>query len=281
MAEILINGKTQKYGLIGNPVSHSFSPDMQTKALQAISLNAVYLPFLVTERDLAKVPNAFELLGVQGFNVTVPFKEKIIPFLDQIDPDAKLLGSVNTVVKTESGWKGYSTDGNGFIRSLHACGVSVKGKQVLIIGAGGAAKAVALSVLEQIPALIHLQNRTPQKALGLAEMLMSKSRSIQIKTNPELKPAYDILINTTSVGMESHLCPVSEEIVANAGYVADIIYNPSQTRLLELAQKYEIPHQNGIGMLLYQGVEAFEIWTGQKAPLAIMQESLNKSLAFM
>ncbi len=279
MKQLIVDGNTALYGIIGNPVNHSFSPDMQTRAFQHLALNAVYLPFPVMENDLPRILDAFKLLKVKGFNITIPYKEKIIPFLDSLSAEAKLLSSVNTVKWTEQGWKGFSTDGTGFIRSLGALDLDLKGKRVMLLGAGGAAKAIAVSLANA--GIVHLVivNRTPERADALAEMVAFCNENVEISCNPDKPLPCDLIVNSTSVGMKNGGCPLDNDQVELCGAVVDIIYNPSRTTLLREAQKRGIPNLNGIGMLLYQGVESFEIWTDQKAPIHVMEESLNKSLA--
>ncbi len=273
-----INGKTTIYGIIGNPVSHSFSPDMQSHAFQSLGMNSVYLPFQTEEETLPFLLDAFRITGVKGFNVTVPLKEKIIPHLDELSKEAEILGSVNTVAFGNNGWKGYSTDGNGFIRSLLESGYDVSGKKVLLIGAGGSAKAVSLSLVQHKISSLHLKNRTVEKAVKLSEVLLRENAELDVKINPDWNEKYDILINSTSVGMQNDSCPVSDAVIRNCSRVVDIIYNPPITPLLQKAIQNGIPYDNGIGMLLYQGVEAFEIWTGTKAPIELMKDRLITSL---
>ncbi|MBU3916850.1 shikimate dehydrogenase [bacterium] len=277
MTGITINGKTSIYGIIGNPVSHSFSPDMQTHAFQSLGLNSVYLPFPTEEDNLPLLLDAFRITGVRGFNVTVPFKEKIIPYLNVLSKDAEILGSVNTVIFGSNGWKGYTTDGSGFIRSLKESRIDISGKKVLLIGAGGSAKAVSLSLAQNKVSSIHINNRTVEKAERLSGILLKENPNLNVEVNPDSNEKYDILINSTSVGMQDEECPVSEAVIRNCKRVIDIIYNPLTTPLLQIAIQNGIPCDNGIGMLLYQGVEAFEIWTGKKAPVILMKERLMKS----
>lgn len=278
MSDITINGKTEIYGIIGNPVGHSFSPRMHSNAFRHLGINSVYLPFPIHESDLPHLLRSFDILGIKGFNVTVPYKEAIVPFLTELDSSAELLGSVNTVIKTKKGWKGFSTDGSGFVRALTERGVNPTTRKMLLVGAGGSAKAVALAMVGTGISEIHLQNRTESKAHALANLIAKINDSVRIKINPEHSESYDILVNSTSVGMDGENCPVADEFIGASSYIVDIIYNPPQTPLLAKAQSLKRPCDNGLGMLLYQGIEAFEIWTGRKAPVEIMEKSLKKSL---
>ncbi len=281
MTTLTINGNTKLYGIVGNPVSHSFSPDMQTRAFRELNLNSVYLPFLIRDHDLPNLLTAFQLINLQGFNVTVPYKEKIMNYLPELSEEAEFIGSVNTVVKTKDGWKGYCTDGSGFIRALKNQKIAIKNSKILLVGAGGSAKAIAFSLVKSSIARLHVQNRTKEKAEELVSKLKRINQAIEISTSPGDPSNYDLLINTTSVGMKDKGIPLAEEQIAKCKQVIDIIYNPPLTPLLYKAKSLNIPGNNGIDMLLYQGVEAFEIWTGQTAPVAIMRESLKNSLAFV
>jgi len=278
LAPILIDGNTALYGIIGNPLGHSFSPEMHTLSFQHLNLNAVYVPFPVQENDLSSIPSALSLIGVRGFNVTVPFKEKIIPFLDEISTEARILGSVNTVVKNGNEWKGFSTDGSGFVRATREDGIRFTDKKVLLIGGGGAAKAVSLAIAMEGVSHLHLINRTQKKAQKIAETLLKESPAVITEIGYDTGDRFDILINCTSVGMKSDECPVAEELIESSGCVIDIIYNPPWTSLIKKANKAGIPAFNGLGMLLYQGIEAFEIWTGQTAPVDVMRQSLQRSM---
>lgn len=278
MIQIKLDGHTAKYGIIGNPVSHTLSPTMHTQAFQEIGINAVYLPFELTDKQLPKVIQAFELLGVKGFNVTVPFKSKIIPFLDQLSPEAQTLQSVNTVKNINGKWHGFSTDGTGLIRSLHENHIHLKGKEVLLLGAGGSAAAIAYALMETGVSSLHILNRTQSKADKIIRMLQpcfpdGKFSSDRIPIDFK----FEILINSTSVGMKKDMSPVDSDIVSKCNYVADIIYSPLKTRLMKIADSLNIKNSNGLGMLLYQGVAAFEIWSGKKAPVNKMKETLFNS----
>jgi len=273
-----IDGKTMLYGVIGNPVKHSFSPRMHSLAFQKLCINAVYVPFLIQEDHLPGLMNAFSIIGIQGFNITLPFKEKIVPYLDSLSEEAELLQSVNTVIKTHGGWKGYSTDGSGFMRSLAAAKIALSQKKVLLAGAGGAARAIAVSLAKAGVAEISIVNRTQQKAEKLADLIYRVSPALAVRTAISRDSSPDIVINTTSVGMNDDKCPLADEILQDCKWIIDIIYNPPVTPLLKKAIGRSISHMNGLDMLLYQGVEAFEIWTGQKAPVDIMRQSLIASV---
>ncbi len=276
--KISVDGMTKIYGIIGDPVSHSFSPLMQTMGMQAINENAVYLPFLTEKERLGDLLKAFEEINLQGFNVTVPFKSDIIPYLDEIDPAARVLGSVNTVIHTRKGWKGYSTDGAGFVRGLQVKEFDPKGKKVALLGAGGSAKAVAYALCEAEISHLDIINRTKANSEALMDLLGSHFPNITISTVEDLLH-YDLLVNTTSVGMREGDCLASHDLIKSADFVCDIIYNPIKTDLLKKAEAMGKETQNGMLMLLYQGVLALEIWTKKTAPVKVMAKVLKNHLS--
>ncbi len=281
MTYLSVNGSTKLYGIIGNPVNHSFSPEMQTRAFQYHKLNSVYLPFPIQEHDLPRLLDAFKLIGMQGFNVTVPYKERIVKFLPELSEEAEFIGAVNTVKRTHKGWKGFCTDETGFALSLEAQKITIKNKRVLLLGAGGAAKAIAFALSQQKVRQLRIINRSEENALDLKTKLLNIDNSLDVAVNTDVENEFDLLINTTSVGMKGDECPIGEDLIKKCKNVVDIIYNPPITPLLKVAEKSGIRNFNGIDMLLYQGVAAFEIWTEMAAPVEIMRESLKNSLAIV
>jgi len=278
MVQIKIDGHSSKYGIIGNPVTHTLSPNMHTQAFQEIGINAVYLPFEITENQLPDLLNSFDLLGIKGFNVTVPYKTKILPFLDQLSAEAEILQSVNTVKKINDDWCGYSTDGSGLVRSLADMSIPIKDKRVLLLGAGGSAAAIAYALMNADVFCLQVYNRTQSKAKDLINKLQPHFPHRKFSIDPkQVNSKFDLLINATSVGLNEDISPVSTEIVSLCDMVVDIIYSPLQTKLMKIADSLSIQNCNGLGMLLYQGVEAFEIWTEKQAPVKKMKETLFKS----
>ena len=272
----VINGKARAYGIIGNPVSHSFSPKMHSSAFAAVGFNGVYLPFPVEEQDLPRLLEAFVLLQVQGFNVTVPYKEKIIPYLDVLTEEARTLGSVNTVWRERGLWKGHSTDGPGLVRGLLARRWKLKGKRVQLLGAGGSAKAAAFSLLKAGVSYLQISNRTLDKAEALADQLARTFGPGLVGVG--LQGQFDLLVNATSLGLSSDETPLEAGELPRFGRIYDLIYNPPKTRLLREAEACGLEIENGLAMLLYQGVEAFELWTGKAAPVEVMEEALLSQL---
>lgn len=267
-----IDGSTKIYGIIGNPVSHSKSPVMHNSGFAAIGENAVYIPLQTT--DIAAVRTGLVGLGLKGASVTIPYKEAVISHLDRVDPVAARIGAVNTlqVIDTAEGARlhGSNTDWLGANRAL-ADHIELAGKRVVVLGAGGSARAIGFG-LQEAGATVSLCSRTALRGKALAGDLgcnwyaLTEIRELQ----------GDILINATSVGMAPAIDATLVEKNLLAGYrvVMDIVYAPLTTRLLAEAQSVGCATVNGLEMLLYQGVAQFELWTGREAPIAVMRQAL-------
>ncbi len=281
----MITGKTKVCAIIGDPVAHSLSPLIQNAAFRAGSLDYVYVAFRVKKEELKDVVGGFKALNIAGFGVTIPHKVAIIPYLDALDPLAKAIGSVNTVVNNNGILTGYNTDAPGFLEPLTTRGIELEGKNVVMLGAGGAARAVSF-ILVNGGANLTVINRTLPRAEELAEGIKNSLKKDVLASSmsyENLKRATgqaDILINTTSVGMFPNVdgTPVPAELLHKRHIVYDIIYNPAETRLLREAKEKGAKTLNGAEMLAWQGALAFEKWTGYKAPVDIMLRELQKAL---
>jgi len=279
--ESFINGQTAVYGIIGYPVSHSKSPQFQTAAFNSLNINAVYLPFQVRPEDLKKAVEGIKALSIKGFNVTVPHKEEIIPLLDEISEEVKYIGACNTVININGYLKGYNTDAHGFIQGLKEILPEIHEKKFLIIGAGGASRAVVYGLVKKGVPSIYLANRTPERAERIIQDFSTLNRFIDQIIHPigldEIENALseiDVIVNTTSVGLKNddlHLFDYSK--IEKRHVVVDIIYK--KTPLLEAAEKKGCLWQDGLPMLLYQGAKAFEIWTEKKPPVEVMRRVLT------
>ena len=267
-----LNRQTRVYGVIGDPVGHSLSPQMQNAGFQARRVNAVYLPFLV--HDLKDFVNAIEPLGIRGFSVTIPHKESILKYLDGCDPLAEAIGAVNTVVVRGGGkLYGYNTDYVGVLRALESR-IPLGNSRVLILGAGGAARAVAFALV-RAGASVCISSRRPEKAKSLA-----KAAGAQAIARKDLRHEFfDAIVNATPVGMHPHVdqSPL-EARELNCRLVFDTIYNPRQTKLLKLAARRGIETVSGVDMFVAQGTAQWEIWTGQRAPVAAMKKAVENAL---
>ncbi|MCX6345611.1 MAG: shikimate dehydrogenase [Armatimonadetes bacterium] len=277
-----ITGSTRVLGVFGHPVSHSLSPVMHNAAIRALGLDFVYVPFHVLPENLEKAVNGIRALDIAGVNVTIPHKERIIKFLDEVSENARRIGSVNTVINERGRLRGESTDGAGFLRSAEAVWGKIGGK-VVILGAGGSAKAVAYA-LGDAGCEVVIANRTFDRAMELAQALKAafgadKSRAVGLGGDDlerEIRGA-DLLVNTTSVGMHPHSdgIPISPELIGAGLKVYDLVYNPLETRLVREARANGAEAMTGLGMLIHQGAVSFEMWTGQNAPVEVMAKSVE------
>ena len=262
------------YGLVGNPVGHSVSPPMHEAAYEALGLDARYVTFEPAPDGLAAAIDGATALGIQGLNVTIPFKEDVLDLVEP-DPTAERIGAVNTIDLQRDVPKGYNTDAAGARRAFEHHDVEVAGKTVVVVGAGGAARAVCF-MLSDAGSTIHVANRTVERARSLADSVGGEGYSLDALDR--LVPATDVLVNATSVGMDEDRSPVPPELLHEDLVVMDIVYTPLQTRLLREAEDAGARTIDGAWMLLYQGVEAFEIWTERSAPVEAMNEALRGSL---
>ena len=266
-----VSGKTVLYGVIGNPVKHSLSPVFQNVGFSSLGINAIYLPFEVPKENFEDTIRGLLLLeNLKGFNITIPFKERILQFADWVSEDVSQIGSANTLKKTSEGKiELHNTDWVGFLRALSEL-VDPKGKKVLVLGAGGTAKAVVYA-LKRVQSVVYIWNRTPQKAQKLAETFGVN----WIETLDRIGD-FDIIVNTTSVGLKENDPPLFDyEKIQPHQVVYDVIYR--ETPLVKAARQKGAKADNGLKMLLYQGVESFKIWTGKEPPVDEMWNVLKKA----
>lgn len=268
------------FAVIGNPIAHSLSPAMHRGGYQERGLEVDYLRLQVESNDLPQAVQGLKALGFSGWNVTVPFKEQIIPFLDKLTPEALKAGAVNTVKVAEDGrLLGHNTDGNGFIRSLQDDLKLEKGMQVVILGAGGAAKGIAMALLPY-NVKITVLNRTAERAQQLVDLINSQGGDAVTKpwgAGDWLNSA-QLLVQTTSLGLKQEQYPFSLQGISNETLVVDIIFNPWETPFLREAREQGCRTLNGAGMLLYQGALAWEFWLGGQAPVEGMKKGLFEAL---
>jgi shikimate dehydrogenase len=269
-------------------VEHSLSPPMHNAAFKHLQMDYVYVPFHVRKENLAIAVVGAKALGMKGLNVTIPHKREVIQYLDECDTAAELIGAVNTVKFDEKISKGYNTDGLGAVRAIEEVR-SVKDKKIVLIGAGGAARAICFQLLLNGAGKVLIVNRTLDNAYQLKEDLLQNFSAevlcLKLDDNlgEELKDA-DVLINTTPVGMHPHEHQkpiVNEEMIHQGLLVNDIVYNPLKTGLLREAERAGAMTINGAKMLIYQGAEAFRIWTGINPPLDIFEKTLMSELGYI
>jgi shikimate dehydrogenase len=282
----MLSGKTKIYGIFGCPVEHSFSPGMHNAAFKKLGMDACYVPFAVSPEKLGAAIGAITSLGLCGLNITVPHKEKVIPYLDELSEEARLINAVNTIEVRDGKLIGHNTDGRGFLRSLkEQAGYDPRGKKFLFIGSGGAARAVAFSLALAGAKKIVFRDIDVMKADALAQDIRTKT-GVETETIPEdalpVRAAEsDCLINATPLGLKkTDPLPIRKDFVLKKQLVCDLVYNPPETPLLKAAKTRGAKGLSGLGMLLYQGVIAFEIWTGKSAPSLVMKNALTSQIRF-
>lgn len=286
MVNIELSGKTRTVILIGNPVEHSLSPIMHTSAFKEIGIDAIYIAARVENKEVKNAVESIRALNFLGANVTIPHKVEVIKYVDEIDPIAKDIGAINTIVNNNGKLFATNTDGLGFIRSIKEAGINLKGINAVMIGAGGVARAISFNILQEISRLKIAdvkKNVTDELVFQLQKKFRDKVSSFEFNIN-DLKIALesaDMLLNCTPVGMHPNHnhSPVPKELLKKDLIVFDAIYNPVETLLIKDAKKIGAKTISGIKMFLYQGVEAFELWTKNKAPISLMEKIIIKNLS--
>lgn len=271
-----ISGKTKVVGLFGYPVEHSLSPAMHNAAFQHLGLDYCYVTFPVRPDLLEHAVRAVRGLGLRGVNVTVPHKEKVIPYLDRVNEEASFIGAVNTVLHSDGILTGFNTDGRGFMESLAEADISPEGKNIVVMGAGGACRAISY-YLSQGAARLHIFDIDGGKVAGLVADLGTIRRNVSRADDVGSLRGVDIVINATPLGLkDSDPPPLDLSLITEDMTVCDLIYK--ETPLLRAASARGCKTLNGLGMLLHQGVLAFEIWTGIRPPVEIMRSAIRENL---
>ena len=277
-----IGPSTQRYAVLGEHLDHTWSPYIHNTLFEATGNDAVYLPIIIDSAHFSSVIDVLRY-GFKGFNVTIPYKEKILPYLDELDDRARALKAVNTVEVVDGRLIGHNTDGMGMIRAIEAERVPVTGVHALILGGGGAARVAGYEILER-GGTVDFALRNPQKASGLIasfeDAFGDAASRIHAIDFDAVQDSYDILINCTPVGMfpNQDACPVEERVLESIGAVFDAVYNPRETRLLNLARARGIPAVEGLGMLFYEAVEAQRFWRLLKLPPEQVQKEVYRAL---
>ena len=280
-----ITGHTKLTGLLGSPVSHSISPMMHNEAFKQLDLDYVYLAFDVKEEQLQTVTDGLRDMNVRGFNLTMPHKNAMCKLCDQLSPAAEIIGAVNTIVNDNGKFIGHTTDGSGYMRALREDGHDIVGKKMTMLGAGGAATSIFVqAALDGVSEISIFNRRSPfwNRAESIIRDLTERTNckiNLYDYENPNILKREiaesSILTNGTSVGMAPHTdaCLITDKSIFHKDLiVSDVIYNPRKTKLLELAEETGCKTQNGLYMLLYQGAEAFKLWTGQDMPVELIKK---------
>lgn len=269
----MIDQHTDLYGVVGYPLGHTLSPIMHNTAFQVSRLNAVYLAF--ETKDIDDCLRGMKALGIKGLSVTLPFKSRVIPLLDDVDNQAKTIGAVNTIVNDNGRLKGYNTDTIGILKSLEEEVIDLSNRKCLLIGAGGAARAIGFTLKERGIELT-IANRSIGSGEKLAESLGSPF--VPLKDIEKIKA--DLIVQATPVGMYPHTdqCLIPETLLKEGPVVMDIIYNPIETKVLKLARDYGCKRVSGLSMFIHQGGEQLRLWTGFEPPLKEMTSSVKEAL---
>lgn len=279
-----IDGYTRLAAVVANPIKHSISPFIHNRAFEATNTNGVYLAWEVEGTDLAETVANIRRYQMFGINLSMPYKEQVIPYLDQLSEEARLIGAVNTVVNREGTLIGYNTDGKGFFKSLPSFKIS--GKRMVLLGAGGAAKAIlAQAILDGVSQVsVFVRSASIEKTRPYLEKLQNetgfKADLFALEDVSELQARItdsDLLVNATSVGMDGVSLPIPTSVLLPEKIlVADVIYQPFETPFLKWARNQGNHAVNGLGMLLYQAAEAFQLWTGKEMPTDQIWELLKQ-----
>jgi len=287
MESSIVSGKTKICGVIGDPIEHTMSPVMHNAAFKKLGLDYIYIPFRVRAEELAQAVDGIRALNIRGLNVTIPHKVAIIPMLDGLDPVAEKIGAVNTIVNNDGNLRGYNTDASGFLRALLEGGGEPEGKNIVILGAGGASRAISY-ILAEKGAHLTILNRQLELdwAEVIAELILEdfemevRVLELGFENLAAALAGADILINATSVGMSpnSEESPVPADLLKPELVVFDIVYNPIKTKLLKDAEAAGARIVVGVDMLTWQGALAFEKWTEQPAPFDLMRKKAVKAL---
>jgi shikimate dehydrogenase len=267
-----VTGKTKITGIIGWPIKHTLSPAMHNAAYESLSLDYCYVPFLVSPDALEDAIKAIKALNILGINVTVPHKEKVMTYIDETDREAAFIGAVNTLVNSDGRLIGYNTDGRGFMQSLAESAIDPRDKDILIIGAGGAARALGYSLVQEAKSL-SLFGRTKMRVHNLVHDLNRIKNSVSSCMDLSAVGRYHMIINATPLGLKKEdPLPIDTSSLKPGQIVYDLIYK--RTRLIEHASKRGCVTVSGLGMLLWQGVFAFELWTGRRPDVEVMRNAL-------
>lgn len=282
---MVISGKTKVYGVIGDPIEHTLSPALHNAAFEASQMDCVFLSFKVQPAHLGKALAGVQALNIRGLSVTMPHKNAVLAFLDEVDPAAKALGAVNCVKNVDGKLVGFNTDGVGALNALKANGVDPEGKRVVLFGAGGAARAIAYTLAQQNVELAIL-NRTLKPAAELADLLFQDFKAkvvVYALSNLTVKACLadaDVVINASSVGMKPNDSQtlVPRKLLTADMSVMDIVYDPLETKLAKEARAAGAKVVSGVEMLICQGAASFEIWTGCPAPVEVMRKAALNQL---
>ncbi len=278
-----VNASTKSLCLLGHPVSHSFSPAIHNAISESLNLNNVYVAYDVEPKDLQVAVKGLGALGFKGANVTVPHKTEVMPYLTEISKEAKIIGAVNTISFDNNRLIGYNTDCIGFEKMLIDEDVSLRNKKVLILGAGGAARAVVAACITNESAEIHVCSRDIMKSQTYINAFDKYATAKQLwkaltYSLIEINAGYDIVVNCTPLGMHPHegKLPIDPQMFSNGTVLVDLIYNPQKTEFLLQGERLGMKVINGLGMLIHQALEAYRIWNGNTESAEFVRKALSE-----
>ena len=266
----------KSFAVIGDPINHSLSPNIHSAAFRELNLDSSYIAYRIPKGELESGVEGLKKIKISGFNVTIPHKVEMMKYLDKMDESCSIIGAVNTVVNNEGVLKGYNTDMDGFLEPLKKRNISIQDKKILLIGAGGAARAIIAGMSKEKAERVDIANRTTKNAEKLSEFATRIELSTNVKKIEESKNLqnYDIIINSTSLGLKNELSPISFEQINQDSVIYDIVYSPMNTDFIKKAKDKKLEVIYGYEMLLGQATRAFEIWHGMKAPYNAMKKAL-------
>lgn len=275
-----IGGQTRLVAIVGDPVAHSRSPAMHNAAFRALGLDLAYVALRVSPESLRAAIGGVRALGFAGLNVTVPHKQAIVPLLDRVTPRARAIGAVNTVVRRGRALEGDNTDAEGFLRSLSRLRFRARGRSVVILGAGGSARAVVWALAGAGAARIRILNRTPRRALSVAALARGRATvevgPLESAAEPAVVEGADLVVNCTSLGLDGRSAPsVAVEATPERCLFYDLVYGAAQTPFVRAARRRRRRAVDGKSMLVEQAAAAFRLWTGRRAPIETMSAALD------
>ncbi|MEK3917522.1 shikimate dehydrogenase [Paenibacillus sp. FSL H7-0331] len=282
MGKQKLDSNTILYGVFGDPIRHSKSPIMLNRAFEESGINAAYAAFHIKPGQLKSAIEGIRALQFRGVNVTIPHKVEVMDYMDEIDEGARIIGAVNTIVNEDGRLIGHNTDGIGYVRSLkEETGIDLRGKHILMLGAGGAARGVGYALAMEGAAHIYIANRTRDKAIELAQSMSSFTTATGLGLDEigDIVGKVGLIVNNTSVGMHPNIndVPMDTSLILDSTVVSDLVYNPLVTKFLRESESRGATIHSGLGMFIYQGAYAFEYWTGASAPVAAMRQAVIDS----
>jgi shikimate dehydrogenase len=267
----------KSFAVIGDPINHSLSPNIHSAAFRELNLDSSYIGYRIPKGELESGIEGLKKIKINGFNVTIPHKIEMMKYLDKMDETCSIVGAVNTVENKDGVLKGYNTDMDGFLEPLKKRNVTIEGKKILVVGAGGAARAIVAGIAKEKAKNVDIANRTLQNAKNLSEFATKIGLNTNAKKIEEIDEnieSYDVIVNSTSIGLKNESSPISFEKVNQNAVVYDIVYSPMNTDFIKKAKEKKLEVVYGYEMLLGQAVRAFEIWHGMKAPYNAMKKAL-------